>query len=198
MNRKALLLALAICAILLSGTAVFAGDAEAEKMADFKAVNWQDLGNLLPDKIEGMEADDLDGGTLNMPNPNNPAQQMSYSAVDRTYFKKTDKGKKKITLRITDTAFNQFLMAPFMMSMEYDSPDGSVKSIELEGHKAKLFTQKEKGEITEVQILLLVNERFLVGVEGNDLVTIDEAKEILKKIDLEKLAKLEKGDKAKE
>lgn len=156
-----------------------------------KAIDWNKLAEFLPAKVEGMKVGDLDGGTMTMADPTNPSAMFSYSTVERTY-----KGKgKEITLRILDTGLNQLLMASYMMAFEYDSPEGSMKTIDFAGHKAKMILEKERGKVTETQIMFLVSGRLLFAAEGEEGVTKEDIEALVTGIDFAKMGKLVKNGK---
>ncbi len=157
----------------------------AKELQAVKAVDWNELAKLLPEKVEGMEVSELDGGSMTMADPTNPGNQFSYSSASRAY---TSKDKKEIRLHILDTGFNQLLMTPFMMQMEYDSPEGTVKSAEIQGFPSKLIYQKDEGKITGVQVISLVAKRILVTGEGDETVTEEDIQKLIKMIDYKKLA----------
>lgn len=157
----------------------------AKELQAVKAIDWNELAKLLPEKVEGMEVGKLDGGTMSMTDPTNEENKFSYSSASRAY---TSKDKKEIRLHILDTGFNQLLMTPFLMQMEYDSPEGTVKSIDMQGAPTKLIYNKDEGKITGVQIISLVAKRILVTGEGDDSVTQDDIAKLIKMIDYKKLA----------
>lgn len=158
-----------------------------------KAIDWKKLSKLLPEEIKGMEAGDLDGGTFTMANPTESEQQFSYSSVERGFTAETKEGEEKdITIRIVDGGLSQMMIAPFTMMMEYDSPDGSMKTTEIKGHKGWVIIEKDEGKLESNQIAILVANRILVMVEGNELTTLDEITKLAESIDYEKLEKLVK------
>lgn len=178
--------------ILLCFLAFSAVADEDKEIKHVKAVDWNELAKILPGGLFGMIVGDIDGGTFSIADPQNPGQQFSYSNVSREYTKGKDESEKEIKITITDSGLNQFLLTPFLMTMEYDGPNGSLKSIEIKGQKAKLVTDKEKGVIESCNLMVLVAERFLVVFEGNENITIEEIQEAASKLDYEKLAGLAK------
>ena len=169
---------------------VLAADAqeEAEQVMHAKAIDWNELTGCLPEKIANMETEEPDGGSMSMADPNSPGQQLSYSYAERTY----TSGDKSITLRITDTGWSQFLTMPYMMAIEMDTPDASIKTVDVAGQPAKRIQSKEKGKVKSTQFLLLVSERVLVMAEGNEKAGSAEIEDLIKKIDFEKLTALAK------
>ena len=97
-----------------------------------------------------------------------------------------------------DTGFNQFLMAPYMMAFEFDSPDGAMKTIEIAGQTGKMILEKEKGKITDTQVMFLVGGRLLVAAEGDEDAELDDIEFLFKGFDFKKLAGLAKKAKSVE
>ncbi|MDH4157786.1 MAG: hypothetical protein OEW00_10980 [candidate division Zixibacteria bacterium] len=183
-----LLLCLLLCLVAVTVTAE-----DEEQVKAVKAVDWNELAKFLPEAIEGMRTGKLEGGSLSIPDPDNPQQPFSYSSVERRFKAETKADESKsITVRIWDSGFNQLLMAPFMMAFEFDGPDGSVKTIEIKKQKAKLITNKDEGVLESCQVIVLVAERILVSVEGDELTTVEEIILLAEKIDYDKLAALVK------
>lgn len=195
MKKRFVLFALAV--LVVCGPAkIWAKDqgptVEARPKA-IKAVDWKELAKLLPEEIKGMKAEELEGGTFTMGDPSDPVQQFSYSSVEREFTAETKEGEdKEITIRIMDSGLNQMMIAPYTMMMEYDSPDGSMKTTEIKGHKAMVIVEKDKGELEGHQIIVLAGNRIMVMVEGNELTTLDEIARLAEAIDYDELAKLTK------
>ncbi len=163
------------------------------KPTSVKAIDWKELSKVLPEEIKGMEAGDLDGGTFTMGDPTNPGQQFSYSSVERTFTTET-KGKddKEITIRILDYGLNKMMLAPYTMMMEYDTPDGSMKTTEIKKHRGWVITEKDDGEIENYQIILLVADRVMVMFEGDEQTSLDELTKLAEQFDYDKLAEMAK------
>ncbi len=156
-----------------------------------KAINWKELAKFLPEEIKGMKAGDLDGGTFTMADPSNPDQQFSYSTVERDFTTETKEGNdKEIDISIMDSGLNQMMMMPYTMMMEYDTPDGSMKTTEIKGHKAMLIVESDEGKLESHQIIMPIGNRLLVSVQGNELTTLDEITKLAESIDYDKLVKL--------
>jgi hypothetical protein len=101
------------------------------------------------------------------------------------------KGDATVTVKITDSALNQILVAPFAMFLagnyERETDRGYEKSIKIGDSPGfeKWDSETKSGDLT-----VIVNKRFIVEVDGS---TIDDPKvlhEILEKTDLKKLAEL--------
>ena len=163
-----------------------AGMAENDSTQLAESVNWKPLSKLLPESIDGMESSDLDGGTFKSASPTNPTEQYSYSSVSKTY--KQD--KKKIKITIMDSGYNQLLLAPFMMTYEYDGPKGYMKSTTVNGHNAKEMVDLKGDDVKQSQLMVAVKDRVLVMFEGSGGVTMDDLKKQSDKIDYGTIEKL--------
>ena len=153
-----------------------------------KAIPWEKLAACLPTSLEGLETGDDDGGTMNMPNPEDPSQSLSYSVIEREY----SNDGKSIHLQIMDSGLNRLLLAPFMMTMEFDGPDQTIKNAEFAGNPAKLVLNKDDGTVRTAQYLVLVADRLLLAAEGNEHVSSDDLKAALEKVDFAKLTEMVK------
>ena len=188
-----------IAVAAMSVTTTLAGD-EPQKMKSVEAIDWSVLAKLLPTEVEGMTVSKIDGGTISMSNPQQPGTQISYSNAERDYTQGEGKTEKEITIRLTDTGYHEFLKAPFMMVMEYDSPSGTMKSEKFGEYPCKLIIDKDDGVVDDSQVLVMVSDRILFSGKGNENVTVEEVKALMKLVDLEKLSALakDKVEKAEE
>ncbi len=166
--------------------------AQSEGGETFQAIDWKKLAEQLPDELAGLKAGDVDGGSMSMSDPTNPGQTFSYSTVERTYTSDDEENPKKVTVRILDSGLNQMLQAPFMLAMEFDGPDGSMKTVELAGQKARQIIEKEDGKIESVQYLILVVQRFMVFVEGGDNASLELVGKVTEELPFDGLAGLVK------
>jgi hypothetical protein len=99
------------------------------------------------------------------------------------------KGPATVTAKITDSAFNQLLVAPFATFLaghyEQETSNGYEKSIKI-GDAPGL--EKWDSETKSGNLTVVVNKRFIVEIDAD---SIDDPKvlhDILSKIDLNKLA----------
>jgi hypothetical protein len=101
------------------------------------------------------------------------------------------KGDATMTVKITDSALNQMLVAPFSMFLagnyERETDRGYEKSVNVGGVPGfeKWDSETKSGNLT-----VIVNKRFIVEYDGS---TIDDPKvlhEVLGATDLKKLATL--------
>lgn len=155
-----------------------------------KVIGWRDLAKLIPKEMDGMEAGKIEGGTYtfggnnsNMPDSMKDTYQMmglanSYSSAQRTFTKELEDGNvQSFTIRLMDSGLARALLAPYMMAVEYDTPDGLLKSTEIAGFPAKMMQEYDDDlEVTSTQYMVLVNDRVLAHFEGNEFFDADKVK----------------------
>ena len=101
------------------------------------------------------------------------------------------KGEARINAKIVDSGNNRMFMAPFMMYLaggyERETSHGYEKSIKFGDYPAweQWDSQGKSGELN-----ILVNKRFLVTLDGNDIENTKVLHDLAGKIDLAKLAQL--------
>jgi len=101
---------------------------------------------------------------------------------------KYKKGDSDIDVKIVDAAAAQLLMAPWKMMLatgySKETDDGYEKATTLSGNPAweKWDKSSKHGEIG-----MLVNNRFMVSVEGDNLANINQLHDVAAKIDASKL-----------
>ena len=97
-------------------------------------------------------------------------------------------GDANVTVKIVDSAFSQMLIAPWAMFLttgyEKQTSDGYEKSVNVSGNPGfeKWSKSGKDGELNVV-----VNKRFLVTVEGNNIADTKVLHEFASKIDAGKL-----------
>jgi hypothetical protein len=141
-----------------------------------KVVDYTLLKPLVPE-LSGWKRSDPKGETVSM--------GMSISTVKADY----EKDDSSLHLEITDTAFTQALILPFRMAASYSqrSDDGYKQGVTISGAPGWEEWRKEGGY---GEVGLLVGDRFMVNVKGNNLANIDPAKQLAQAIDFGKLASL--------
>lgn len=166
------------------------GMAQSQSGEQVEAVNWRELAKLLPKSVSGMEPGKIDGGTYNIGSAGAAgasgdasegeaavgAGSMSYSTVERTYSKDLEGGgRKEITIRLTDSGIARMMLQPFLLAIEYDTPDGLLKSTKIGGFPAKMMLDYDDDlEVEQTQYMVLVSDRILVQFEGNEYASQDE------------------------
>ena len=141
-------------------------------------VSFQSLQSLLPE-VAGWERDKPTGERMTLPVP--------FSEAEATY----TMGENSVTVKIIDSAFSQLLIAPWAMFLtagyERETSDGYEKSVNVGGHPGleRWDSSNKDGELN-----LVVDKRFLVTVEGNNINDTKVLQEFASKIDTGKLATL--------
>lgn len=143
-----------------------------------QAVSFQALQTVLPE-VAGWERAEPTGERMTTP--------VSFSQTEVDY----TKGDSRVQLKIVDSAFSQMLIAPWSMYMatgyEKQSSSGTERSVNVGGHPGfERWNKRNKdGELN-----LVVNKRFLVSIEGNNIEDTKVLEEFATKIDAAKLASL--------
>jgi hypothetical protein len=167
--------------LILSGLLLFSTAflfSQAQNQVD--PVNWRELVPFLID-IPGFEADgQADGSTVSMGN-------YKVSQVEREY----SSGEKELRITIIDGAYAQMAYAGIKMAMnfEMDTSEQYTKKITIKGFPG---IENYQYEDKEGQVILLVEERFVVQLDVENVSDTSEAKTIAEMLDLEELAKLAK------
>lgn len=146
------------------------------KMTD--PVRFQALQESLP-TVPGWEMGKPRGERMTAPVP------FSQSEVRYT------KGDSRIEVKVVDSGFAPLLIAPWSMMLasgySRESSEGYEKSVSVNGQPAfeKWNDGRKDGELN-----VLVNKRFLVTIEGNDLVDTKVLHEVAGRMDFSKLGGL--------
>lgn len=125
-------------------------------------IAFQTLQTHLP-KVSGWEMDEPEGQRMSMPVP--------FSQVETEY----RSGDKRIDVTIVDTGFAKLLIAPWSMMLatgySNETSDGYEKSTTVAGNPAmeKWDSRSKDGELN-----ILIGNRFMVTLEGNDLGDVKE------------------------
>lgn len=141
-------------------------------------VRFQDLIALLP-QLDGWEQEKPTGERMTSPFPTANAKA------------RYTKGDASIEVEIVDSAFNQLLLAPIAMFLQSgystESTSGYEKSVQVNGQPGweKWNIDSKNGEVNA-----LVNKRFLVSVEGDNLDDAKVLQDVASKMDFGKLAGL--------
>ncbi len=141
-------------------------------------VGFRELETVLPE-ISGWQRDEPRGERMSSPMP--------FSQTEATY----TMGDSRVEVKIVDSAFSQLMLAPLAMFMsagyEKESSDGYEKSINLGGNPGfeKWNAKRKDGELN-----LVIAQRFLVTVEGDNLADTKVLQEFASKIDAGKLTGL--------
>jgi len=157
-------------------TAMAGGDPNAKPV---DPVSFRDLMSVFPESFKDWERSKPTGEKMSSP--------VNYSEAKVRF----TKGDARLELQITDSGFNQLLIAPFSMFLtagyEKETEDGYEKSTKV-GDFPGWEKWNSKGKNGELNVI--VNKRFMVQVEGNN---VDDAKmmhEVMAAINLKKLGEL--------
>ena len=143
-------------------------------------VSFRDLQTLLPD-VSGWEKGKPTGERMTMP--------VNFSRAEVRY----TKGDATIEVSIVDSALNQLLVAPYAMFLttgyEKETERGYEKSTKIGDYPGweKWNTEGKRGEVNA-----FVGKRFVVQIEGDEIADTKVLHAIAGKIDLAKLAALNK------
>jgi hypothetical protein len=159
---------------LARGMATAASAAASVKPVD--PVDFKELQSILPD-VQGWEKNHPEAERMTAP--------VSFSYASTKY----KKGNFEVTEKITDSGFNQLLVAPISMMLAAgyakQSTEGFERSTTIAGYPA--FEKWDKSD-KNGQLTVFVNQRFLVELEGSGMSDNKELQAFLAHTDLKKLA----------
>lgn len=158
-----------------------AANAMAAKGPDGKAVepvSFRELQTVLPE-VSGWEREEPKGEKMTLPVP--------FSQTETRY----KKGDASVEMKIVDSGFSQLLFAPYAMLLstgyEKESSSGYEKATSFAGNPG--FEKWDK-DTKDGQIVVVVGDRFLVTIDGDDIGDNKVLQEFVSKVDLSKLAAL--------
>lgn len=141
-------------------------------------VRFQALEGILP-QVSGWE--------MAKPQSERMTSPIAYSETEATY----RKGDASIDVKVVDSGFSSMLIAPWSMMLatgySRETSDGYEKAVIVNGQPG--FEKWDSGS-KDGELNLLVNKRFLVTVEGDDLEDTKVLHEFVSTMDMEKLAAL--------
>lgn len=143
-------------------------------------VNFRELKTILPEKMQGMEMTDQSGETTG-------AMGFTISQAEAIY---EEEDGKRIEVRIADTGGITMAMmglaAWASVTIDREDSDGYERTTTINGHKAleKYSKRNNSGEIA-----ILVDERFIVTIEGRNI-DMKDLRAAVKSIQIDKLQKL--------
>jgi hypothetical protein len=144
-------------------------------------VDFRKLKELMPEKLIGLKRSESTG-------EKSGAMGFTVSTAQAKY---GGKGDATLEIEIVDTGgiagVSTMALATWSMAdIDKETTNGYEKTTNLEGYKA---FEKYDNNIKSGEINVLVADRYIVNVEGND-VSMEQLKEALKEIELSKLAGL--------
>ncbi len=154
---------------------------EMQEKGPVEPVNFRELKEMLPERAAGMERTEATG-------EKNGAMGFSLSQAEGKY----KEGDASMTINIVDTGgvggMAMMGMAAWAMAeIDKETTTGYERTTKIDGNKAyeKYDSKRENGELN-----VLVADRFVVSVKGRK-VSMDQMKDTLDDLNLDKLAKME-------
>lgn len=153
---------------------------QAQTKEPVEPVNWKELVPFLID-LQGWNAEgDAEGRTISM-------GTFSMSQAERNY----SSGEKSFIINLVDGGYAPMVYTgiKMAMSMEIDTSDEYIKKLTVKGFPgAEKYSRTNKS----VDIIILINERFIIQIEGENFSDPSELVAVAKTLDLAGIAKLEK------
>lgn len=154
---------------------------QQEERKDAKAMHYEELMKYLPESVTGYEKEEPKGESVEM-------SGMSFSSANVRFTKGND--DINVTLLDYNAAMSMYSMATAMWASGFkiDNSEETAQSVSIADNINGWETLKKKSR--DASLVLGVNDRFLVTIEGNNQKSLDFFKEIAKTMDLKKLAEL--------
>jgi hypothetical protein len=127
----------------------------------------------------------IDGWDMGKPTGERMSMPVKFSQAKVTY----TKGDARVNAEVTDSALNQMLLAPFAMFLtsgyEKETEEGYERSTKVGGFPGweRWNSERKEGEVTA-----LVNKRFLVKFDGDNIESLAVLHQMATAADLAKLA----------
>ncbi len=169
-----------VAIVIVIGFLAFVCLANARTLNPADTVNWRDLAPFLGD-IDGWTAEgDAEGSSVSMAGT-------KISHVERGY---TDENRT-LMITITDAIASSMMSMGLKMSMnfEIDSSEEYVKKIEVQGFSG---VEKYNYADKDAEVILLLADRFIVQLEGEDFENTKDLVNIADSLDLKGIAALAK------
>jgi hypothetical protein len=152
----------------------------AQTQQSVDPVNWRDLVPFLGD-IEGWNAgEDAEGQSVSM-------GQYKVSQAERQYVS----GDKELNVKIVDGGYAPMVYASIKMAMNYEI-DNSEEYIRKTTIKSYPAMEHYKFEDKDAEVIILIKDRIIVTLEGNNFEDTSELKSIAESLDLDGIAELAK------
>lgn len=140
------------------------------------AVPFEQLVALLPEAA---------GWTRNKPRGEQVTMGAAMSHAQTEY----QKGESSIDLEITDSSFNQLVLAPMSMFLAKGfserSSEGSTRSASMNGHPG---FEKWNADTRRAEVTVVVANRFIVQAVGHNVDSVDPVRALVKAVDLGRLS----------
>ena len=114
-------------------------------------VHFRDLIDFLPDDVGSFSLSDKpDGASMRF-------GEASYSYASKQY----SNGDDEMSIMIYDYLFTGAMFGAYANAYEYETTEGIMKSVEVEGYPGWFSTTYESGE---AQLMLVINNRFMLNI----------------------------------
>ena len=141
-------------------------------------VTFQSLQTMLPE---------LSGWEMEKPRGERMTSPMPYSQTETIY----TKGDARIEVKVVDSGFASFLIMPWSMMLatgySKETSEGYEKAVKVKEQPA---FEKWNSESKDGELNILVNKRFLVSIESNEIGDMKPLHEIADKMDFSRFASL--------
>lgn len=154
---------------------------QQEERKDAKAMHYEELMKYLPESVTGYEKEEPKDESVEM-------SGMSFSSANVRFTKGND--DINVTLLDYNAAMSMYSMATAMWASGFkiDNSEETAQSVSIADNINGWETLQKKSK--DASLILGVNDRFLVTIEGNNQKNTDLFKEIAKSMDLKKLTGL--------
>jgi hypothetical protein len=168
-----------VLGIFVLGLAVIVAGSFAAQEKRVDPVNWRELVAFLAD-LSGYEADKPEGATTSM-------AEFKMSQASRDY----RKGDLSVEVQVVDGGFFPGAYASYkaMENFEIDTSEQLIRKVTIQGFAG---IENIDYEHKNAMLMLLVGDRFLLTIKGEPLGDSAGLKEIVGRLDLNKLAALGK------
>lgn len=144
-----------------------------------EVINWRELKELLPNKINGLKLEDTEGQTTGM---------MGFKISNTKGVYKDDDSRMNIT--VIDFGGVGFLTKQFAswteLEIDSDTSEGYQRTIDYKGYKAfEEYNEKRKSG----SFAVLIEDRFVLTIDGDDI-EMDDLKDAIDDFNVKKLARL--------
>jgi len=143
-------------------------------------VNWRELIPFLGDIEEWNAEDDAEGQSISM-------GEYKVSQAERQYIS----GDKKLNIKIADGGYVPMIYASIKMAMNYeiDTSEEYTKKTTIKGYPA---VEHYEYEDKDAQLIILIKDRFIITLEGDNFEDISVLKPVAESLDLDGIAELAK------
>lgn len=152
---------------------------------DTLALHFSELQKYLPESLPGLNAQEPNGQSTNITG-------FSMSTVEREYTADDESGRRvRISLVDYNESYEMFTGVAYWASLNLstETSDGFSRTIQTSNKGISGFEEYSKSS-QSAKIYYALGYRFLLMVEENGAKDFDFVKDVIKKIDMEKLAKM--------